>query len=298
LCVINPGNPTGQVLQRDKMEQLIHFCRENGILLMADEVYQTNIYTKEKPFLSFKKVLNTPTYPNMPKRAPTYPNLPQHTPTYPNMTQYAPTSQVLHDMGPAYSEHLELVSFHSTSKGFFGECGMRGGYMELTGIDPSAQDQLYKLVSVNLCSNLPGQLMTELMVNPPQPGDASHALYEEEWTGIIDSLGRRARKCVEAFNKMEGISVNAPEGAMYLFPTVRLPAKALTEAKARGLPADTFYALELLGATGICVVPGSGFGQKPDTFHFRTTFLPPEDQMDTVIRLYGDFHAKFFDTYR
>jgi aspartate/methionine/tyrosine aminotransferase len=30
------------VLTLDKMQQLIHFCRENGILLMADEVYQVN----------------------------------------------------------------------------------------------------------------------------------------------------------------------------------------------------------------------------------------------------------------
>jgi hypothetical protein len=30
---------------------------------------------------------------------------------------------------------------------------------------------------------------------------------------------------------------------------------------------------------GICVVPGSGFGQKDGTYHFRTTFLPPEDKV-------------------
>jgi alanine transaminase len=29
------------------------------------------------------------------------------------------------------SENLQLVSFHSTSKGFIGECGRRGGAMEL-----------------------------------------------------------------------------------------------------------------------------------------------------------------------
>jgi alanine transaminase len=30
---------------------------------------------------------------------------------------------------------LELFSFHSTSKGLIGECGMRGGYLEMTNID-------------------------------------------------------------------------------------------------------------------------------------------------------------------
>lgn len=42
---------------------------------------------------------------------------------------------------------------------------------------------------------------------------------------------------------------------------------------------DAFYCSELLENTGIVVVPGSGFGQVDGTFHFRTTILPPEDQM-------------------
>ena len=32
--------------------------------------------------------------------------------------------------GPEY-DAFELVSFHSTSKGMIGECGRRGGYMEM-----------------------------------------------------------------------------------------------------------------------------------------------------------------------
>ena len=38
---------------------------------------------------------------------------------------------------------------------------------------------------------------------------------------------------------------------------------------------DNDYCMALLEETGICVVPGSGFGQLPGTLHFRTTFLPP-----------------------
>lgn len=40
----------------------------------------------------------------------------------------------------------------------------------------------------------------------------------------------------------------------------------------RGVPADVMYCFDLLENTGICVVPGSGFGQKPGTFHFRLDF--------------------------
>lgn len=32
---------------------------------------------------------------------------------------------------------------------------------------------------------------------------------------------------------------------------------------------DMFFCLSLLEETGICVVPGSGFGQREGTYHFR-----------------------------
>lgn len=52
----------------------------------------------------------------------------------------------------------------------------------------------YKLVSIGLCSNLNGQIMTDLMVAPPKPGDVSFPLYNQEVTGIFSSLKRRAAK--------------------------------------------------------------------------------------------------------
>jgi len=84
---------------------------------------------------------------------------------------------------------------------------------------------------------------------------------------------------------------------MYAFPTVTLPKKAVEAANAAGKVPDTFYALELLENTGICVVPGSGFGQKDGTWHFRTTFLPPEDEMDAVVERMRRFHEDFMQKY-
>lgn len=34
------------------------------------------------------------------------------------------------------------------------------------------------------------------------------------------------------------------------------------------------------------------------TWHFRTTFLPPEDKMDDVIERLGVFHADFMKKYK
>lgn len=84
---------------------------------------------------------------------------------------------------------------------------------------------------------------------------------------------------------------------MYAFPKVELPPKAVAAAEAAGKAADTFYALALLEQTGICVVPGSGFGQVDGTWHFRTTFLPPEDQIEAVIARMRKFHEGFMQKY-
>ena len=138
--LINPGNPTGQVLSREDLQVICRFCARNGIVLLADEVYQRNIYARGKEFVSAKKV-------------------------------------ALEDPG---CHNLQLVSFHSTSKGFIGECGRRGGYMELHHIDPYVQTQLYKLASAGLCSGVSGQVMTSLMVKPPAPGGESHERFVRE----------------------------------------------------------------------------------------------------------------------
>lgn len=40
LAMINPGNPTGQVMSREDLETICRFCAANGIVLLADEVYR------------------------------------------------------------------------------------------------------------------------------------------------------------------------------------------------------------------------------------------------------------------
>ena len=60
---------------------------------------------------------------------------------------------------------------------------------------------------------------------------------------------------------------------------------------------DEMYCMDLLENTGIVVVPGSGFMQYPGTYHFRTTILPPENQIDTVISSISDFHSDYLKKY-
>ena len=83
---------------------------------------------------------------------------------------------------------------------------------------------------------------------------------------------------------------------MYLFPTIRLPHRAVKTAKKEGRTTDEFYCLRLLDATGVCVVPGSGFGQKDGTLHFRTTFLAPGTEwVGRIVKFHGEFMDEFRD---
>ena len=66
------------------------------------------------------------------------------------------------------SDNITLASMHSISKGFYGECGRRGGYLELMNVDADVVSEFYKLASINLCSNLNGQICMALVMNPPK----------------------------------------------------------------------------------------------------------------------------------
>ena len=60
-----------------------------------------------------------------------------------------------------------------------------------------------------------------------------------------------------------------------------------------GKSPDWLYCRDLLQEYGIVVVPGSGFGQADGTFHFRTTFLPSEQDIGLVVEKLSSFHSAF-----
>jgi len=260
MVFINPGNPTGQCLSQENLRELAKFAHEEKVVLMADEVYQENIYQDERPFVSMRKTIS--------------------------------------EMGEPYRSEVELLSFHTVSKGTVGECGLRGGYVEMKNIAQGAVDELYKIASVNLSPNVVGQVSMSLMMNPPQPGDASYDQFVAEKAEILASLRRRAHIMTDAFNSLEDVTCNFTEGAMYSFPQIRLPPKAIAAAQALGKQPDVFYCLRLLEETGISTVPGSGFGQEPGTYHMRTTILPNEEMMPEIVERLQNFHAAFMAEYK
>lgn len=258
IVVINPGNPTGNCLDIENMKDIIKFCHREGLILIADEVYQENVYMEGKKFTSFRKVLL--------------------------------------DMGPEYND-VQLFSCHSTSKGFLGECGHRGGYFEIMNISEEVRAQIYKLACTRLCPNTIGQFIVSMMTNPPKPNEPSYDLFQEERNSILSKLKQRSIMLTKELNTMEGISCQQPQGAMYIFPSIVLPPKLIEEAERTGKQPDFIWAKAMLEDAGVCVIPGSGFGQKPNTYHFRTTFLADENVLKKAIERMKIAHAKLLAKY-
>jgi len=61
----------------------------------------------------------------------------------------------------------------------------------------------------------------------------------------------------------------------------------------KGMAPDAFYCFALLESTGLCVVPGSGFGQRDGSYHFRCTILPQEKQFEEIMQRFKVFHEDF-----
>lgn len=52
IVVINPGNPTGQVLTRENIEDIIRFAHKEKLFILADEVYQVRKINKVFAYFS------------------------------------------------------------------------------------------------------------------------------------------------------------------------------------------------------------------------------------------------------
>lgn len=254
LVIINPGNPTGQVLDANVIDEVIGFAHRHKIVLLADEVYQENVYAPKKKFHSFRERLLA--------------------------------------IGGKIAQEQQLISFHSISKGIIGECGRRGGYTQYINIPHDAFTEIVKLPSVRLCPNVDGQLYTALMLNPPREGELSYETDRLERSKIFNSLVSRAQFLEGELNAIPGITSQPIEGAMYAFPKLTLPKEYVDYAVKKGktpATADALWAMELLENTGVLVVPGSGFGQEPGTYHFRTTILPQRAQLEKVVEKINGF---------
>ena len=184
-----------------------------------------------------------------------------------------------HTSMASLADDVLFLTFNGLSKNYR-SCGYRAGWMVVSGEKRHAKDYiegLNMLASMRLCANTPGQLAIQTALGGYQ--------------SIKDLVAPTGRLCkqrdlaYELLNKIPGVSVVKPKGALYMFP--RLDPKMYPIAD------DQQFAYELLAEEKVLIVQGTGFNW-PHPDHFRLVFLPNSDDLAEAI---GRI-ARFLEGYR
>lgn len=160
---------------------------------------------------------------------------------------------------------VPLITLESLSKTHM-LSGWRVGWMRFTHSKKMKEliGAIHLLASGRLCSPTPAQYA----VRPALEGDNS---FLKEF---IAEIKRRRDFCLKRIAEIENLSCVVPEAAFYLMVKAN---------DARGRP-DEKFVLDLLEATGILLVHGSGFGTDPQDGYFRLVYLADEETLEKSFR--------------
>lgn len=170
------------------------------------------------------------------------------------------------------NQDVSCITFSGLSKNYVAP-GFRIGWGVVSGRKEILADYIEainKLLRARVSSNHPEQHS----IAPALRGDQSHLIE------LINKLQVRRDIMVDILSTIDGISLVKPEGAFYAFPTIKVNN-------------DTQFVTELIKETGVVVVPGSGFGQRPGTNHFRIVTLPQEEILKEAFKLIGEFYKYY-----
>ena len=169
------------------------------------------------------------------------------------------------------NDEVPVITFSGMSKNYVVP-GWRIGWGIASGNKAKMQDflnALNKLLRARLCANHPMQYAIPAALD----GDQSHL------HSMIDTLEKRRDIAMNKLATIPGISLVKPEGAFYAFASIDVDD-------------DMKFCAELIKETGVVVVPGGGFGQKPGTQHFRIVILPPPNVLDKAFMRIAEFYEK------
>jgi alanine-synthesizing transaminase len=170
----------------------------------------------------------------------------------------------VHIATASLADDVPIVTISGLSKSYLA-CGWRTGWMVFCNghtMNPYRAAVL-RLAEARLCSPLPPQFAVEPALEGPQ----------DHIPAMMGKLRARRDLVVQRIGETPGLSVVEPQGAFYAMPRLRIP----------GVVDDEAFVIDLLHATGVLFVHGSGFGEKPGTQHFRIVFLPRLDVLSRAL---------------
>jgi aspartate/methionine/tyrosine aminotransferase len=250
ILVINPDNPTGAVYPKEVLLEIVAIAREYDLFVVCDEIYINLTYNGKKS---------------------------------------VPLADVINGVCG--------ISMKGISKELPWP-GARCGWIEVYNADkdPVFAKYIKSIVDdkmLEVCSTtLPQKVIPAILGDSRYPGHIAqrNATYE-----------RRSGIAYDCLKDVEGIVVNRTNGAFYLTvmfrenvltPDQKLAvsnagAKDMVERLVKDVALDKRFVYYLLAATGICVVPLTGFNC--DLRGFRATLLESDDaKFEWIFRTLGE----------
>ncbi|MEC8671039.1 MAG: aminotransferase class I/II-fold pyridoxal phosphate-dependent enzyme [Candidatus Thermoplasmatota archaeon] len=161
------------------------------------------------------------------------------------------------------SNSVPVFSLNGVSKVYYAP-GWRIGYMAIhdpIGSMMDVRDGIERLLRSRLCASTPAQL-------------GYIAGLEGDRTWMADHCQRvksRRQLCLDRIEKINGIEVEKPGGAFYMF--IRLTDEKWAND-------DKQFVLDLLHEEHVLLVHGSGFSPEKGLGHFRLVYLADEDTLN------------------
>lgn len=156
----------------------------------------------------------------------------------------------------AVASGAKVITFNGLSKSYVVP-GFRIGWGIVSGPSAALSDYceaIRKMERARISANHPEQYA----IRPALEGPQDHI------RAMMARLTRQRDVLMAGLSAIPGVSCVTPAGAFYAFPRLH------------GDEPDEQFVTRLIRETGAVAVPGSGFGQKPGTRHFRLVFLPDE----------------------
>ncbi|MFD6102635.1 pyridoxal phosphate-dependent aminotransferase [Nocardia salmonicida] len=185
---------------------------------------------------------------------------------------------VAHTVTASLAPDLLCLTFNGLSKAYR-LAGFRSGWLTVSGPTRHAESYLEGLTMLSglrLCANVPAQQAVQAALGGHQ------SIHELTLPG--GRLLEQRDRAWSALNAIPGVSCVKPKGALYAFPK-------LDRATYR-IDNDEKFVLDLLLATKIHVVQGTGFNW-PSPDHFRIVTLPQADELDQIIGRIGEFLSTY-----
>lgn len=179
-----------------------------------------------------------------------------------------------HESLAALAPDIPVVTMNGLSKSHC-LCGYRCGWMVISGpreLTEEYRQGIIQLTSMRLCANAMAQLVIpaalEDMDTPMSMVSPGGRIFEQR------------EATVSELAKIDGVSFVKNNGAFYIFPKL--------DVKKFNITNDKVFARDLLHATNILLVPGSGFDwETPD--HFRIVMLPEAEVLRDAVKRMGNF---------